>query len=114
MHAQELPRRCALGQPGDAGVGQGEDQIPMIDLKNTDLFDRAVDAASGVTSYVLRRKAAPVQEAFYFVTESVSRDQRYLWFYCAFPPSGNAAAGRTLGVVPQKQLTQVASCDIGK
>jgi hypothetical protein len=29
----------------------------------------------------------------------MSADGRYLWFYCAFPPSGNAAQGRTLGLL---------------
>ena len=51
-----------------------------------------------MTSYI-RHKIAPVQEAFYFVNESLTRDGRYWWFYCAFPPSGTAGQGRTLGVV---------------
>ncbi len=36
-----------------------------------------------------------MQQGFYFVNDSMSADGRYLWFYCAFPPS----LGRTLGVV---------------
>lgn len=71
----------------------------MIDLNNSDLFNPVTHPASGVTIYVLKSKVAPVQEAFYFVNDSMSADGRYLWFYCAFPPSGNAGRGRTLGVV---------------
>src|SRR5210317_1554211 len=71
----------------------------MVNLYNTDLFQPVTHADSGITSYVLKPKVAPVQEAFYFVNESMTSDERYLWFYCAFPPSGSAAAGRSLGVV---------------
>lgn len=71
----------------------------MIDLKNRDLFTPVTHPSSGVTIHVLSRKVAPVQEAFYYVNDSMSTDGRYLWFYCAFPPSGNAGRGRSLGVV---------------
>jgi hypothetical protein len=71
----------------------------MIDLRNSQLFTPIVQPESGVTIYVLSRKVAPVQEAFYFSNASMTPDERYLWFYCAFPPSGTAAQGRTLGVV---------------
>ncbi len=70
----------------------------MIDLNNRDLFTPVTHPESGVTIHVLTRKVAPVQEAFYFVNDSMSADGRYLWFYCAFPPSGTAAYGRTLGI----------------
>ena len=71
----------------------------MIDLANSKLFTPWKNPETGVTLYLLTHKVAPVQEAFYFSNESMSRDGRYLWFYCAFPPSGTAAQGRTLGVV---------------
>ena len=71
----------------------------LIDFSNRRLFTPYTHPESGVTSYILTRKVAPVQEAFYFVNESISDDGRYLWFYTAFPPSGTAARGRTLGVV---------------
>ncbi len=67
----------------------------MIDLGNRDLFEPCRHPETGVTISVLRRKVAPVQQGFYFVNDSLSADGRYLWFYCAFPPS----LGRTLGVV---------------
>ncbi len=67
----------------------------MIDFNNHHLFTPYTHPGSGVTFYVLTRKVAPVQQGFYFVNDSMSADGRYLWFYCAFPPS----LGRTLGVV---------------
>jgi hypothetical protein len=75
----------------------------MIDLANRALFDPVQHPESGVTIHVLTRKVAPVQEAFYFTNDGMSPDGRYLWFYCAFPPSGSAAFGRTLGVVDFEQ-----------
>lgn len=71
----------------------------MIDFSNRHLFTPYTHPESGITSYILTHRVAPVQQSFYFVNESMSADERYLWFYCAFPPSGNAAQGRTLGVV---------------
>jgi hypothetical protein len=71
----------------------------MIDLANSKLFTSWADPATGVRVYLLTHKVAPLQQGFYFVNDSMSRDARYLWFYCAFPPSGNAGQGRTLGVV---------------
>jgi hypothetical protein len=71
----------------------------MIDFNNRRLFTPFTHPESGVTFHILTRKVAPVQQGFYFVNDSMSADGRYLWFYCAFPPSGTAACGRTLGVV---------------
>jgi hypothetical protein len=73
--------------------------IDRIDLSNTRLFTPFTQPDSGVTTYVLTRKVAPVQEAFYFTNDAFSADGRYLWFYTAFPPAGTAARGRTLGVL---------------
>lgn len=77
----------------------------MIDLKTSPLFEPWTHPVSGVTSYLLTRKVAPVQEAFYFVNNGWSDDGRFLWFYCAFPPSGSADRGRTLGVVDFEKQT---------
>lgn len=71
----------------------------MIDFKNSKLFTPYTHPVTGVTCYLLTHKVAPVQEAFYFTNENMSADGRYLWFYCAFPPSGSGGQGRTLGVV---------------
>jgi len=71
----------------------------MHDLAHSALFTSWSDPDSPVTVYLLTEKVAPVQEAFYFVNDSMSLDGRYLWFYCIFPPSGSAGQGRTLGLV---------------
>jgi hypothetical protein len=71
----------------------------MIDFSDQRLFTPVTHAESGVTIYVLSSKVAPVQQSLYFVNDGMSADERYLWFYCAFPPSGTADQGRTLGVV---------------
>jgi hypothetical protein len=67
-------------------------------LDDPGLFTRWTDPVTGVTSHILTRRAAPLQQSFYFTNRSFSADGRYLWFYCAHPPSGNAEIGRTLGV----------------
>lgn len=69
----------------------------MIDLANHPCFTSL--APADVTLHVLSRRVAPLQQSFYFVNDGFSADGRFLWFYCAFPPSGSANAGRTLGVV---------------
>ncbi|MBF0244503.1 MAG: hypothetical protein HQL31_04445 [Planctomycetes bacterium] len=71
----------------------------MLDLNDRELFAPVTHPESGVVIRVLKRKVAPVQEAFYFVNDSMSADGRYLWFYCAFPPSSSSTRGRTLGVL---------------
>jgi plasmid maintenance system killer protein len=67
----------------------------MIDFNNRQLFTPFTHPESGVRFHILTRKVAPVQQGFYFVNDSMSADGRYLWFYCAFPPS----LVKTLGVV---------------
>ena len=64
----------------------------MHDLGQSGLFRPYADPHSGVTSYVLSKRVAPVQKGNYFVNRSISHDGRYLWFQCASPPS---MAGRT-------------------
>jgi hypothetical protein len=71
----------------------------MFDCTNSPLFTPWTAPDTGVTVYLLTHKVAPVQEGFYFTNDNMTRDGRYLWFYCAFPPSGSAGQGRTLGVV---------------
>ncbi len=50
-------------------------------------FTRWTDPVSGVVSYMLTSRIAPAQQSFYFVNTSYTDDGRYLWLYCAFPPS---------------------------
>ncbi len=71
----------------------------MSNLENSKLFSPWTHPETGVTVYLLTHKVAPLQEAFYFVNDSMTHDGRYLWFYCAFPPGGSSAQGRTLAVV---------------
>jgi hypothetical protein len=63
------------------------------------LFTSWCDPVSGVESHLLDHRVAPLQQSFYYVNQSFSDDGRFLWFYCGFPPTGNANQGRTLGVV---------------
>ncbi|MGI5892972.1 MAG: hypothetical protein ACOX6P_00100 [Candidatus Merdivicinus sp.] len=62
-------------------------------------FTPYTDPVSGVTSYILKNEVAPFQQSFYFTNPSMTLDGRYYWFYCAFPPAGDANYGRTLAVV---------------
>lgn len=50
-------------------------------------FTRWRDPASGVESLILTGRVAACQQSFYFVNDGFSADGRYLWFYCANPPS---------------------------
>lgn len=59
------------------------------------LFTPWQDPQSGVTSYLLQARCAAWQQAFYFTNANFSADGRYLWLYCANPPS----PGHILGVV---------------
>jgi hypothetical protein len=63
------------------------------------------DPESCVTSYILSKRLAPVQLGFYFVNTGFTKNNRYLWFYCAFPPAGNVYFGRTLAVIDFEKMT---------
>ena len=78
---------------------------PAAALDECSMLKRWHDPVTGITSYILRKKAAPVQQSFYFTSNPISDDGRYLWFYCAHPPSGNAEIGRTLGAADFKRET---------
>ena len=68
---------------------------PSAQLAEHPHFTPWTDPVSGVVSYVLTERVAPVQQSFYFTNASVSADERWLWFYTAFPPGPH----HTLGVV---------------
>ena len=76
------------------------------DLISSPVFRPWTNYDSGITSYILDQRVAPLQQSFYFTNNSFSDDGLYLWFYCAHPPAGNSYAGRSLGVydVKDKQL----------
>ncbi|MBI5032182.1 MAG: hypothetical protein HZB51_16755 [Chloroflexi bacterium] len=59
----------------------------MIDLAESKLFTPIKNADNGVPIYLLTHKVAPLQQNFYFVNNGMTDDGRFLWFYCAFPPS---------------------------
>ena len=63
-------------------------------FEKSKLFTRWTNPSSGIVSYLLTERVAPVQQSFYFTNTSFSSDGRWLWFYCAFPP----ATGQFLGV----------------
>ncbi len=63
------------------------------------LFTRWRCPTSGIDSYVLTHRPAPVQKAFYFTNRSMTDDGRYLWVMCLFPPPGGRYAVPVLGVV---------------
>lgn len=71
---------------------------PAPDLTACALFTPWQDPHSGITSYILTRRVAPMQQSFYFTNATCSADGRYVWFYTAFPPGGDAYSGRALGV----------------
>lgn len=51
------------------------------------LFKKWRDPVSGLESFILNPESIPFVQSFYFVNTSYTNDGRYLWFYCAFPPS---------------------------
>ena len=69
----------------------------MGNLAKHPFFTEWTDPKSGIKSYVLTKKQAPLQQSFYFTNSSFSADERYLWFYAAYPPS--PINTRVLGVV---------------
>ncbi|MBL8028303.1 MAG: hypothetical protein JNL74_17905, partial [Fibrobacteres bacterium] len=58
-------------------------------------FESWKDPVTGVESYILNKRVAPIQQSFYFTNSSLSQNEDLLWFYTAYPPS----PGKTLGVV---------------
>jgi len=62
------------------------------------LFTRWLNPASGVASYILTARAAPVQQSFYYTHPSFSADGRYLWFRAGNPPPGGLHSIQTLAV----------------
>lgn len=72
----------------------------MLDkLKNSKHFVKYTDPVSGVESFVFENDYVPHTQSFYFTNPSASDGGRYIWMYCAFPPSGNVIYGRSLGLV---------------
>jgi len=51
--------------------------------------------ANGVVSFILNTRVAPSQQSFYYTNPSFAANNRYLWFYAAYPPQRH----RSLGVI---------------
>lgn len=79
--------------------------MKTLPLEQSPLLTRWKDPISGVESMILSGRVAPIQQSFYFTHTSFSDNGRYLWFYCAFPPGGDAYYGRQLGVVDFEEQT---------
>jgi len=58
-----------------------------FDLSRHPYFTSWTDPQSGVESFILTDRVAPVQQSFYYTNPSLSADGRWLWFYCAHPPN---------------------------
>ncbi len=79
----EVPLRVPAQSHPPAGGGN-----PLRDrLAAHPRFRAWRDPVSGVESYLLTDRVAPVQQSFYYTNPSMSRDARWLWVYCAFPPA---------------------------
>jgi len=61
----------------------------MYDLSRRPFFEAWTDPSSGITSYLLRERVAPLQKTFYFVNSGLTADGRWLWFEAAHPPGNN-------------------------
>lgn len=64
------------------------------DLSRHPHFSAWTEPSSGLVSHILTERVAPIQQTLYYTNPSVSVDERWLWFTCAFPPN----PGKTLGV----------------
>jgi len=91
-HGLGLGRGLGAGDPLVVPPASFSGDLPLDDRT---LFTPWTDKVTGVTSYLLTARAAPLQQSFYFVNPSMTEDGRYYWFYCVFPPSN----GKCLGVV---------------
>lgn len=58
-----------------------------MQLENHPYFTKFTDPQSGVESYLLTEKIAGMYQHFYFSESSVTKDGKYLWIRCTYPPS---------------------------
>lgn len=59
----------------------------MYDLSRHPYFAPWKDPETGITSYILKERVAPLQQHFYFTNVSISPDEKWLWFQAAHPPA---------------------------
>lgn len=67
--------------------------------ENSKLFTRWKNPGNGLESLILTERAAPVQQSFYYTHPSFTKDGRFLWLGCGYPPPGGMYAQQVLGVV---------------
>ena len=65
----------------------------MYTIKTSKHFEKRIDEKSGAEYYVLKTHVATQQQGFYFVSPSMDKDAKYLWFYCSFPPEPHLSLG---------------------
>ena len=53
--------------------------MTLPDLTASAAFRPWIDPESGITSYLLHDRVAPLQQSFYFTNRSFSEDGAYLW-----------------------------------
>lgn len=58
----------------------------MKTVESSRHFTRHTDEISGVESYILTTRIAPMQQTLYFTNPSMTKDGRFFWFHCIFPP----------------------------
>ncbi len=75
-----------------------EPDICEVSPETSRLFSRWTNPSSGVTSLVLTKRIAPVQQSFYYTHPSFSADGRFLWFRVGNPPQGGMHSVQTLAV----------------
>ncbi|MBQ7176126.1 MAG: hypothetical protein IJS08_01825 [Victivallales bacterium] len=66
----------------------------MIDLTGHPFFQTWKDPGTGALSWVLVKRAAPIQFPFYFTNPCITRNGKYMFFYAAFPPTKGLFLGR--------------------
>ena len=72
----------------------------MKTIETSRHFDLWRDPVSGIETYVLKGETAPFHQTIYFVAASTTKDGRYFWFYCAFPPLlGSEGSEKSMAVL---------------
>ncbi|MCD8481261.1 MAG: oligogalacturonate lyase family protein [Verrucomicrobia bacterium] len=61
--------------------------ITKAQLDAHPFFEPWQDGGSGVVSYLLNQRCAPLQKSFYFVNNSYHHTGQWLWFEAAHPPA---------------------------